>query len=316
MRPRKHSGPLQKQMTQTIRRIAPDVGWLPVGFANIYFLGRPGGRWAVVDAGLPGRAPEILEAAEARFGAGARPEAILLTHAHMDHIGSARRLPEYWDVPIYAHPLEMPYVTAKSPSPPSDPTVGGSIAFLSRFWRAAPRDLRPHLRELPSGKVPGATGWKWMATPGHSPGHVSFFRASDRVLIAGDAVATMNMDKWSGLISGRQVLARAGAPFTCDWQAARASIEELAKLRPNVIGCGHGIPMSDPEVPERMENFARRFRAPRSGRYVRQPAQTDENGIVDLPPAPFDPVPFATVASLVLIGIALGAGYLEEQERR
>jgi hypothetical protein len=49
---------------------------------------------------------------------------------------------------------------------------------------------------------------------------------------------------------------------------------------------------------------------------VRQPAQTDENGIVDLPPAPFDPVPFATVASLVLIGIALGAGYLEEQERR
>jgi hypothetical protein len=126
----------------------------------------------------------------------------------------------------------------------------------------------------------------------------------------------MNMDNWSGLVSGRQVLARAGAPFTCDWQAARASIEELAKLRPNVIGCGHGIPMSDPELPERMENFAQRFRAPRSGRYVRQAAQTDENGIVDLPPAPFDPVPFATVASLVLIGIALGAGYLEEHERR
>jgi hypothetical protein len=90
----------------------------------------------------------------------------------------------------------------------------------------------------------------------------------------------------------------------------------LAKLRPNVIGCGHGVPMSDSELPTRMENFAQRFRAPRSGRYVRAPARTDENGIVDLPPAPFDPVPFATVASLVLIGIALGAGYLEEEERR
>ena len=69
------------------------------------------------------------------------------------------------------------------------------------------------------------------------------------------------------------------------------------------------------ELPERMENFAQRFRAPRAGRYVRQPASTDENGIVDLPPAPFDPVPFATVASLVLIGIALGAGYLEDEKR-
>jgi glyoxylase-like metal-dependent hydrolase (beta-lactamase superfamily II) len=270
----------------------------------------------VVDAGLPGRAAEIIEATEARFGAGSRPEAILLTHGHMDHIGSARALAEHWNVPIYAHPLEMPYLTGRSPYPPSDPTVGGAIAFLSRFWRAAPRDLSPHLRELPNGKVPGATGWKWIATPGHSPGQVSFFRASDRVLIAGDTLATMNMDNWSGLVSGRQVLARAGAPFTCDWQAARASVQELAKLRPNVIGCGHGVPMSDSQLPERMENFATRFRAPRSGRYVRQPAHTDESGIVDLPPARFDPVPFATVASLVLIGIALGSGYLEDQDRR
>jgi len=303
-------------MTTTIRRIAPDVGWLPVSFANVYFIGRPGARWIVVDAGLPGRGREILEAAEARFGSGSRPEAIVLTHGHMDHIGSAQVLAENWDVPIYAHSLEMPYLTGKSAYPPADPTVGGAIAFLSRFWRAAPRDLGSGVRELEPGKVPGAAGWKWLATPGHSPGHVSFFRSSDRVLIAGDALATINMDRWSGLITGKQVLARAGSPFTCDWQAARRSLKELTKLRPNVIGCGHGIPMSDPELPERLEHFAARFRAPRSGRYVRQPAHTDENGIVDLPPAPFDPVPFATVASLVLIGIALGAGYLEDDTKR
>jgi glyoxylase-like metal-dependent hydrolase (beta-lactamase superfamily II) len=303
-------------MTKMIRRIAPDVGWLPVSFANVYFIGRPGARWVVVDAGLPGRATEIIEAADARFGAGSRPEAILLTHGHLDHIGSAQQLAEKWDVPIYAHRLEMPYLSGKSAYPPADPTVGGAIAFLSRFWRAAPRDLGPRLRELHTGKVPGAPSWKWLATPGHSPGHVSFFRSSDRVLIAGDAIATMNMDRWSGLLTGKQVLARAGAPFTCDWQAARSSLQELTKLRPNVIGCGHGVPMSKPELPERMENFAQRFRGPRRGRYARQPARTDENGIVDLPPAPFDPVPFATVAGLVLIGIALGAGYLEDQNRR
>ena len=53
----------------TITRIAPDVGWLPISFVNVYFVGRPGGAWILVDAGLPGRTNQIVEAAEARFGA-------------------------------------------------------------------------------------------------------------------------------------------------------------------------------------------------------------------------------------------------------
>ena len=48
-----------------IRRIAPDVGWLPVSFTNVFFLGRPGGKWTLVDAGFPGSGSEILAAAEA-----------------------------------------------------------------------------------------------------------------------------------------------------------------------------------------------------------------------------------------------------------
>jgi glyoxylase-like metal-dependent hydrolase (beta-lactamase superfamily II) len=303
-------------MTKLITRIAPDVGWLPISFANVYFIGRPGGKWILLDSGLPGRAHEIMEAAEARFGAGSRPEAIVLTHGHTDHVGSALTLAKAWDVFVYAHRLEMPYVSGKSPYPPADPTVGGAIGFLSRFIPSGSHDLGEHLRQLQPGKVPGETGWKWIATPGHSPGHISLFRSSDRVLLAGDAVATMNLDSWSGLFSGKQTLAHAGAPFTMDWEAARSSVQELANLRPNVIGCGHGIPMCDAELPERMEAFAERFRAPRHGRYVRKPAKTNENGIVDLPPAPFDPVPLATAASLVLVGIAIGAGYLDDETRR
>jgi len=302
-------------MARLIMRIAPDVGWLPVSFANVYFIGRAGGKWVLVDAGMPGRANEIMEAAEARFGAGSRPEAILLTHGHMDHAGSALALAERWDVAIYAHRLEMPYLTGKSVYPPADPTVGGAIAFLSRFFPTQLRDLGKSVRELHPGKVPGATGWQSLATPGHSPGHISFFRPADHVLIAGDAFATINMDRWSGLLTGKQVLARAGSPLTCDWQAVRSSLEELTNLRPNVIGCGHGIPMCDAELPARMQRFVERFRAPRTGRYVRRPARTDEDGIVDLPPAPFDPVPLMTAASLLLIGIALGSGYLDKTER-
>ena len=303
-------------MSKLITRIAPDVGWLPISFANVYFIGRPGGKWIVVDSGLPGRAHEIMEAAEARFGAGARPEAIVLTHGHTDHVGSTLALAKGWDVSVYAHRLEMPYLAGKSPYPPADPTVGGAIAFLSRFFPRQSHDLSDHLRQLQPAQVPGAPDWKWIATPGHSPGHISLFRPSDRVLLAGDALATMDMDSWSGLFTGRQRLARAGAPFTMDWEATRSSLQELANLRPNVIGCGHGIPMHDVELPERLEAFAQRFRAPRHGRYVHRPARTDENGVVDLPPAPFDPVPLATAASLVLVGIALGAGYLDDEKRR
>ena len=288
---------------------------MPISFANIYFVGRPGGSWVLVDAGVPGYAGQILAAAEARFGAGARPEAILLTHGHFDHVGSAEKLAEKWDVPIYAHRLELPYLTGQSAFPPPDPTVGGAMAFLSRFIPARGCDLRPRVHELRANQLPGISGWEWLATPGHSPGHVSFFRPSDRVLLAGDAFATMNMDRWSGLISGEQVLSRAGAPFNVDWQATRASVKELAKLRPNVAGCGHGIPLCNADLPARMEAFAEKFRPPRHGRYVRKPARTDEAGIISLPRAPFDPLPFATAAAIVMAGIALGAGYLDDKRR-
>lgn len=296
-------------------RIAPDVGWLPISFVNVYFIGRAGGPWVLVDTGLPRRAAQIKEAAEARFGTGARPEAILLTHGHFDHAGSAAELAEMWDVPVYAHRLEVPYLTGCSDYPPQDPTIGGAIAFLSRFMPHRARDLGPRLRELPPGEVPGGPGWEWLPTPGHTPGHISLFRASDRVLIAGDAFATMNMDSWIGLTTGTQRLARAGAPFNCDWEATARSVKQLAALRPNVAACGHGIPITDTDLPSRLERFAARFSSPRHGRYVREPAITDDIGVVSLPPAPFDAVPYATAAALLLLGAMLGAGIADQHER-
>src|SRR5260370_23852010 len=104
------------------------------------------------------------------------------------------------------------------------------------------------------------------------------------------------MDWWGGLLTGRRQLSRPPAPFIIDWQAACASARELATLRPNVVGCGHGVPSSDSDLPERREDFAKRFRAPPRGRYVKQPARTNGNGSVDFPPAALRLVPFATAA--------------------
>jgi glyoxylase-like metal-dependent hydrolase (beta-lactamase superfamily II) len=297
---------------KAIERIAPDVGWQPISFVNAYFVGHPGGSWALIDTGLPGRAAQIFDAAEARFGAGSQPEAIYLTHGHFDHAGSALALAKKWEVPIFAHRMELPYLTGRSAYPPPDPTIGGAIAFLSRFMPHRERDLGPHLRELPAGPLPGLEGWEWIPTPGHSPGHISFFRSSDRVLLAGDAFATMNMDSWTGLLTGRKQLAPAGAPFNLDWDATQASVRKLAELRPNVAGCGHGIPMNEDALPDRLKRFADRFPKPRHGRYVAAAAKVNETGIVRLPPAPFDPVPLATAGVLLLAGIALGSGLVEE----
>jgi glyoxylase-like metal-dependent hydrolase (beta-lactamase superfamily II) len=211
--------------------------------------------------------------------------------------------------------MELPYVTGRSDYPPPDPTIGGAMAFLSRFMPYRTRNLGERVRELPEGDLPGMPDWQWIATPGHSPGHVSFFRPADRVLLPGDAFATMNMDSWSSLMIGKKELARAGAPFNMDWEATRGSVRKLAELRPDVIGCGRGIPMSDVALSERLEHFAQRFPLPRRGRYAHTPAKVDEGGVVRLPPAPFDPVPLATAGALLAAGIALGSGYIEEQLR-
>ena len=263
---------------KTIERIAPDVAWQPISFVNAYLVGRRGEPWAMVDTGLPGRAEQIFAAAEACFGAGSKPEAIYLTHGHFDHAGSAGQLAKKWDVPIFAHRMELPYVTGRSDYPPPDPTIGGAMAFLSRFMPHRTRDLGERVRELPNDELPGLPGWKWIATPGHSPGHVSFFREADRVLLAGDAFATMNMDSWIGLMSGKKDLARAGAPFNMDWQATRESVQKLADLRPNVVGCGHGIPMKNVAVPERLQRFAERFRRPSTGPLCPRPGDGDRIG--------------------------------------
>ena len=66
------------------------------------------------------------------FGHGNRPAAILLTHGHFDHVGALKTLAEEWDVPVYAHTLELPYLTGRSSYPPPDPSVGGgAMAAMS-----------------------------------------------------------------------------------------------------------------------------------------------------------------------------------------
>ncbi len=291
-----------------LQEIAKGVAALPVSIANVYFVGEPGEPWVLIDAGVPDRADDIRAAAAERYGENAKPQAIILTHGHFDHAGSARALAEEWDVPVYAHHLEMPFITGRSRYPPPDPTVGGFLALLSRFFPHKQLDLGNHVRELPTnGVLPGMNNWRMIHTPGHTPGHVAYFRERDGVLLAGDALATVDLDSAFAVITKKKEFNKPPAPMTIDWTAARHSIRQLAELRPAVVGCGHGAPMTDNNVAEKFAQFAAHFPTPPHGRYVRQPVVTDEHGIVRLPPPPPDPFPklAATIGLAALAGAAV-----------
>ncbi len=289
-----------------VKEIAPNVSWLGFKIANVYFIGEKGGPWVIVDTNKPGHFEAIRAAAEEVYGPGAKPDAIILTHAHLDHYGSALPLASYWNVPVYVSKLDLPYVTGKD-LPPGDPTTDGFFALATRFLPTSGVDLGEFVHTLPEGgSVPGLSDWQWIATPGHTPGHVSLFRESDRTLIAGDAVLTVNLDKLSDLIAQEQELSRPPTPVTYDWVAARRSVAELAKLRPRVIASGHGVPMAGEMLASDLEEFAQDFTTPKYGRYVAEPARFDENGVVFVPPAPPDYLAGAAVGVAISAVIGLG----------
>ena len=108
----------------------------------------------------------------------------------------------------------------------------------------------------PDGSIPGMDGWQWMHTPGHTPGHVAFVRAVDRVVISGDALLTLRVNAATGLLLGSQGLSAPPWYTTWDREAARASIRAIADLEPSVLAGGHGHPLAGPGTAAVIREFA------------------------------------------------------------
>ena len=295
---------------------APDVVRVATGIVNAYLVGTRE-RWMLVDTGIAGFAPLIQRAAESRFGGKSRPAAIVLTHGHFDHAGNANTLARAWDVPVYAHTLEIPYLTGRSNYPPIDPTVGGAIAAMSRMFPRQPPRV-DGVQQLPVDLMSQMPGWGWIHTPGHTAGHVSLFRASDALLLAGEALVTMNMDSWIEQVRRTPEPCRPPAPLTTDWVAAATSVRQLGALEAKAIGAGHGLPIAGDEVAAAVHRFAETFTPPAHGRYVQSPARTGPDGVEWLPPAVPDPFPQQAMgAALVTLGaVGLAAAWRRPQARR
>lgn len=256
-------------------QVLPDLFCYTNQIVNLCCVGNPESKdgWVLVDTGMPESTNAIIEMVEEHFGENSKPKAIILTHGHFDHVGAAVDLVEKWGVKVYAHQAELPYVTGKLSYPEPDGSVeGGLVAKMSPMFPNEPINLGNHVEPLPAdGTIPHMNGWKWIHTPGHSPGHVSLFRENDRTLIVGDAFVTVKQESLYKVLT--QDLEFSGPPryLTTDWDAAKSSVEKLQALQPNVAVTGHGQPVSGQLLSEGLDRLVREFdqvAIPDYGRFV------------------------------------------------
>jgi glyoxylase-like metal-dependent hydrolase (beta-lactamase superfamily II) len=273
-------------------QVAQGVWGMRLVFVNVYIIanrrGFPKG-WVLVDAGIQGSADKIIAFAESVFGAGTKPLAIVLTHAHSDHTGALEDLLKHWDVPVYAHELEVPYLTGKSSYAPSDPTVGGGLmSLMSPFFRTKPLNVQANVKTIDVNEgIPELPEWKVVHTPGHSPGHISLFLPLNTTLIAGDAFATTKAESAVYLLNNIKKLSGPPMYMTTDWDAARESVRKLADLQPRIAAAGHGPVVRGRELQAELRKLADNFdkkAIPGSGRYIGHSTQSDESGTYYVPP--------------------------------
>jgi len=243
----------------SLDNIAPGLFGLQIVMVNVYAITTDAG-WALIDAGLPMSANRIRRWAESQFPRH-KPSMILLTHGHFDHVGALPDLVREWNVPVYAHPLEMPYLQGGKKYPPPDPTAGsGLMSLLAPFYPRGPIELGNQVQSLPAnGSLPDLDGWRWIHTPGHTEGHVSFYREADGRLVVGDAFSTTKAESVLAIASQRPELHGPPAYYTSDWDAAKASVELLAALKPQTVAPGHGSPMTGPDVAPGLDRLATDF---------------------------------------------------------
>lgn len=242
--------------------IVPGLFYYTNQIVNICCICHPTqSKWLLIDTGMPESADEIENVVVERFGKGNKPSAIILTHGHFDHVGSIVDFVQRWKVPVYAHPLELPFLTGKKTYPAPHASIeDGLVSALSPLFPNEPVDLGNFIKILPErGIIPDFPDWQWIHTPGHTPGHISLFRSKDHALIAGDAFVTVKQESLFKVLSQYPEISGPPKYFTMDWQASKKSVEKLAKRNPKVAVTGHGPPIANQSLSDGLKELVDHF---------------------------------------------------------
>ena len=216
-----------------MRVVADDVWQLalmPRNAINAYLIGD-----VLVDTGIKQSASKIAGMLEGRS-----ISAIALTHAHGDHAGAMKRLAAQLGVPVWCGAADKEaaetgrLVLSSTVDRPGLSTVANAAAGF---------DGTPVARTLAEGDSL-AGGFTVLDTPGHSPGHISFWREEDRTLICGDVFFNMHV------LTTVPGLRQPPNLFTPDPAQNRQSERRLAALEPRTVGFGHGPVLTDDTAPK------------------------------------------------------------------
>jgi glyoxylase-like metal-dependent hydrolase (beta-lactamase superfamily II) len=217
-----------------MREIADGL-WQLAGFPpdwfNVYLAGD-----VLIDAGTRWALPRIRRQLRGR-----RVRLLALSHCHPDHQGSAAELCRRLGVPLACHEADAPAVEGHGPMLPDHWLMRLGL----RVWAGPPW---PVGRVLHDGDE--VAGFRVVHAPGHTPGHVVFFRAADRVALAGDLLANAHA------LAGRPWLREPPAILSADVAENRRSVRLLAGLGPALVCFGHGPPLRDPRL---LQEFAARL---------------------------------------------------------
>lgn len=220
--------------------VTKDVWVYTNRIVNICFIENEDKELIMVDAGMPKDHKIIMADIQEKFN-GRKPIAILLTHGHFDHVGSLAQLIAEWDIPVFSSKEEVPYLTGMKDYPKGKFSWKGLVAMLSKTFPNHGINIGKRLFPLPdNGSLPYLEGWEWFATPGHTPGHVSFYNKKTRVLIAGDAVVTVKQEALFAVLAQQYSLNGPPSYFTPDRKAAKDSIVQLLQFPSEYCVTGHG----------------------------------------------------------------------------